>query len=283
MKDGPAVLANWNARASVRPSFRMTGVFPKVLLVWTGLFLACAGALSAQQQPAQQSPPVKLNVLNVCTPSAEEQKEISSALSRVPKQPLFSEDFEVARGRSSLAEAPGFLQAGQSAQLSDEPSIAIWVRLRREFSMQALFSTVQYTFSNDGKNMIETLVLHVREPKDLEQLSIEDSASAVTSPASMLAASSPANRIKLERFGKSSVVLARCTGTEGGPAPDQSAYEPLFSSASSILANYRMLLKARRTVPDELARVATVAAKPAAKSTAAKSRHDSGPQSVDKK
>jgi hypothetical protein len=57
----------------------------------------------------------------------------------------------------------------------------------------------------------------------------------------------------------------------------------LFASASSILANYRMLLKARRTVPDELARVATVAAKPAAKSTAAKSRHNPGPQSVDKK
>ena len=111
----------------------------------------------------------------------------------------------------------------------------------------------------------------------------DGAAGAAESPASMLAASSPANRIKLERFGKSSVVLARCTGTEGGPAPDQSAYEPLFASASSILANYRMLLKARRTVPDELARVATVAAKPAAKSTAAKSRHNPGPQSVDKK
>ena len=261
----------------------MAGVFPKFLFVLTGVLLAYAGALSAQQPPAQQ-PRVKVNVLNVCTPSGEEQKEISSALSRVPKQPLFSDDFEVARGRSSLAEAPGFLQAGQSAELSDEPSIATWVRLRREFSMQALFSTVQYSFSNDGKNMVETLVLHVRDPKDLVQLSIEDSASAVTSPAAMLAASSPASRIKLERFGKSSVVLARCTGTEGGSAPDQSAYEPLFANASSILTNYRMLLNARRTVPDELARVATAASKPAAKSTAAKPRPgNSRPQSVDKK
>src|SRR6201987_2083012 len=145
----------------------MTGVFPKFLLVLTGLFLTCASVLPAQEPAPQQQPQVKVNVLNVCTPSAEEQKEISSALSRVPKQPLFSEDFEVARGRSSLAEAPGFLQAGQSAQLSDEPSIAIWVRLRREFSMQALFSTVQYTFSNDGKNMLETLVLLGRKPRDL--------------------------------------------------------------------------------------------------------------------
>jgi hypothetical protein len=284
MKDESAVLANLNARASLRPSFRMTGVFPKFLLIWPALLLACVGALTAQQQSAQQQPPVKLNVLNVCTPSPEEQKEISSALSRVPKQPLFSQDFEVARGRSSLAEAPGFLQGGQSAQLSDEPSVANWVRLRREFSMQALFSTVQYSFSNDGKNMVETLVLHVRDPKDLVQLSIEDSASAVTSPATMLAASSPASRIKLERFGKSSVVLARCTGTEGGPTPDQSAYEPLFASASSILASYRGLLNARRTVPDELARVATVAAKPAANDTPATSRrHNTGPKSVDKK
>jgi hypothetical protein len=261
----------------------MTGVFPKFLMVLTGLALTCVSALSAQEPPAQQQPPVKVNVLNVCTPSAEEQKEISSALSRVPRQPLFSQDFEVARGRSSLAESPGFLQAGQSAQLSDEPSVANWVRLRREFSMQALFSTVQYSFSNDGKNMVETLVLHVRDPKDLVQLSIEDSASAVTTPATMLAASSPASRIKLERFGKSSVVLARCTGSEGGPTPDQSAYEPLFASASSILTNYRTLLDTRRTVPDELARVATVASKPAGKGAAGKSRpHNPGPQNVKK-
>jgi hypothetical protein len=255
----------------------MTRVFPKFSFLVTALALVCAGTVSAQQQPQ-----VKVNVLNVCTPSAEEQKEISSALSRVPKQPLFSHDFEVARGRSSLGEAPGFLQAGQSAQMSDEPSIANWVRLRREFSMQALFSTVQYSFSNDGKNMIETLVLHVRDPKDLVQLSIEDSASSVTSPAAMLAASSPASRIKLERFGKSSVVLARCASAEGGPAPDQSAYEPLFAGASSILSNYRTLLNARRMVPEELARVAAAGAV-VSQSTAKGATHKSGNQSAEKK
>jgi hypothetical protein len=79
----------------------------------------------------------------------------------------------------------------------------------------------------------------------------------------MLGTSTPASRVKLERFGKSSVVLARCTGSEGGPPPDQSAYEPLFSSASTIMTNYRVLLNARRTVPDELARIAASAsAKP---------------------
>jgi len=230
----------------------MACVFPRILVPL--LLVTAVASVSAQQ------PPVKVNVLNVCSPSADEQKEISSALSRVPKQPAFSEDFEVARGRSSLAEGPGVLQAGQSAQLSDEPSIASWVRMRRDFSVQALFSTVQYSFSNDGKNMVETLVLHVRDPKDLIQLSIEDSASSVTSAATMLASSTPATRVKLERFGKSSVVLARCSASQSGPAPDQSAYEPLFASASVIMTNYRSLLNARRTVPEELAKVGSLAA-----------------------
>ena len=105
--------------------------------------------------------------------------------------------------------------------------------------------------------MIETLVMHARDPKEVVQLSIEDTASAVTSPASMLATNTPVDRIKVERFGKPSVVLARCTGSEGGPAPDQSAYEPLFRHASSIMGQYRAILGARRIVPEELSKVVT--------------------------
>jgi hypothetical protein len=118
-----------------------------------------------------------------------------------------------------------------------------------------LFSTVQYSFSVDPKNMVETLVFRVRDPKDLLQVSIEDSASAVTTPGTMLTSATPASRIKLERFDKSSVVLARCSASEAGPAPDQSAYEPLFQSASAVLANYRGLLGARTIVPGELERI----------------------------
>jgi hypothetical protein len=211
------------------------------------------GSVAMAQQPSQ--PQVKVNVLNVCSPSPEEQKEIASALARVPKQPLFGSDFEIDRGRSSLEESPNFLQPGSGAQMSSEPGFADWVRIRREFAVQALFSTVQYSFSVDPKNMVETLVFRVRDPKDLLQVSIEDSASAVTSAATVLAASTPASRIKLERFGKSSVVLARCSASQGGPAPDQSAYEPLFQSASAVMTNYRGLLSARNTVPEELARL----------------------------
>lgn len=197
-----------------------------------------------------------MNLLNVCTPSAEEQKEIASALARVPRQPLFAADFEVSRGRSTLTEMPNFLKPGTGATVSDEPSVASYVRIRREFSVQALFASVQYSFSNDGQTMVETLVLHVRDPKDLMQLSMEDSASAVSSVDAMLTSNTPVNRVRLERFGKSSVALARCSASENGPAPDQSAYEPLFRGASEVLANYRTLLGVPKTVPAELAKVA---------------------------
>lgn len=228
---------------------------PKTIFVLAGLFFTLP--IAAQQSPETPStqPQVKVNVLNVCTPSAAEQKEIAGALSRIPKQPLFGPDFEISHGLSTLTDAPNFLQPGQSTQISGEPSIARYVRIRREFAVQALFSSVQYSFSNDGQNMVETLVLHVRDPKDLIQVSMEDSASAISSAAAMVAANTPVSRIRLERFGKSSIALARCNGSENGPAPDQSAYDPLFRSGSEVLANYRRLLGAGRMVPAELAQI----------------------------
>jgi hypothetical protein len=221
------------------------------------------GLVSAQlvlaQEPAggaQSTPPqVKVNMLNVCSPSVEEQREIAAALARVPKQPLFGDDFEVSRGRSTVSDMPNFLQPGQSNHVPGEASVASYVRIRREFSVQALFSSVQYSFSNDGENMVETLVLHVRDPKDLIQVSLEDSASSVTSSEAMLGSNTPASRVRLERFGKASVALARCLAAEGGPAPDQSAYEPLFRGGSDVLANYRALLSVKKIVPEELAKI----------------------------
>jgi len=218
--------------------------------------------LPAQEQqpanPPSTEPQVQVHMINVCTPPVDEQKEIAAALARIPKEPLFSTDFEVSRGRSTLTDMPAMLTAGQPGHVAGEPSVASYVRIRREFSVQALFSSVQYSFSNDGNTMVETLVLRVRDPKDLMQVSLEDSASAVTSSEAMLASNTPASRIRLERFGKSSVALARCQATEGGPPPDQSAYEPLFRSASEVLANYRVLLGVKKTVPEELAKIGGV-------------------------
>jgi hypothetical protein len=237
--------------------------------------LLFAGIAWAQQpaqpgsSPAAAQTQVKVNILNVCNPSKEEQQEIASALARIPKQPLFSPDFEVDRGRSTFDQKPEYLQAGVGTALASDAALATWVRIRREFSVQALFSTVQYSFSVDSQAMVETLVFHVRDPKDLLEVSIEDSASAVTSPAAMLGESTPASRVKLERFGKSSIALARCPATDRGPAPDQTVYEPLFQSASAVVANYRTLLGAPRTVPDELSRTRALGtAKAAAKKSA---------------
>ncbi len=247
---------------------------PKILLptLLTGLLaVGLTRPIAAQEPPANPpaTPQVKVNMLNVCTPSADEQKEIASALARIPKQPLFSNDFEVSRGRSTLTDMPSFIAASQPGHVAGEPSVANYVRIRREFSVQALFASVQYSFSNDGANMVETLVLHVRDPKDLIQVALEDTASSVTSSEAMLTSNTPANRVRLERFGKSSIALARCSAAESGAAIDQTAYEPLFRSASDMLANYRALLNVKKIVPEELAAISVSKPKPAPKTKAA--------------
>ena len=99
--------------------------------------LAAGVPLAAQDQqpdnaPSNQ-PQVQVHMLNVCTPSADEQKEIAVALARIPKQPLFSSDFEVSRGRSTLTDMPAMLTAGQPGHVAGEPSVANYVRIRHEF------------------------------------------------------------------------------------------------------------------------------------------------------
>lgn len=247
---------------------------PRFLLstLLTSLLALAWSPVAAQEPPANPppTPQVKVNMLNVCTPSADEQKEIAAALARIPKQPLFSADFEVTRGRSTLTDMPSFIAASQPGHIAGEPSVANYVRIRREFSVQALFASVQYSFSNDGANMVETLVLHVRDPKDLIQVALEDSASSVTSSEAMLASNTPPNRVRLERFGKSSIALARCSAADSGAAIDQSAYEPLFRGASDVLANYRALLSVKKIVPEELAAISESKPKAATKPSAAK-------------
>jgi hypothetical protein len=203
----------------------------------------------------QQQPRVKVNVLNVCSPSQEEQQQIASALARIPQKSSFSEEFEIDRGRSILEQGAEALETGEPGGASSGLETADWVRLRREFPASSSFSRVQYSFSRSSKSMVETLVFLVRDPKDLMQIAIEASASPVASPADMVATNTPASRIKLERFGKSSIVLARCQGSPDKPAPDQSAYQALFQSASVITAKYRDLLGVRRAVPTELSRL----------------------------
>ena len=223
-------------------------MFPEKILIST-VFAAAAFA---------QQPPVKVNVLNVCKPSVEEQKELSSALAKIPPKPIFGADYEVARGHSILDQSTPI--PGMPTLPPGVVSAADWVRVRREFPGATMFSNVQYSFSVDSTNMIETLVLRVRDPKDLMQISIEDSASAVASAAAMLSTSTPVSRVRLERFGKSSVALSRCPAEEGSPATDQNAYEPIFHAASAIMESYRDALGARKMVPQELAHLGAGAA-----------------------
>lgn len=232
----------------------ISAVFPKNLSI---VCILLTSVCAAQQAGAPQQPQVKVHMLNVCSPSPEEQQEISTALGKIPRRPSFSADFEVDRGRSVVDQDTNIL-TGASAGQSGETTVADFVRMRREFNGSGMFSNVQYSFSRDSKQMVETLVFRVRDPKDLMQVSIEDSASSVTAPAAMLAAFTPATRIKLERFGKSSVVLARCSAAPDGPAPDQKVYEPLFSSASSVLSDFRGLLGVKAMVPEELTRIARI-------------------------
>jgi len=197
-----------------------------------------------------------VNVLNVCAPSQEDRQQISSALARIPQRSSFSEEFEIDRGHSLVDQAADARARGDSEPASSEVGTADWVRIRREFPASSVFSRVQYSFSRDPNSMVETLVFLLRDPKDLMQIAIEARAAAVATPANMVATNTPASRIKLERFGKSSIVLARCLGSADHPPPDQSAYEPLFQSASVLAAKYRDLLGVRRTVPSELSRLA---------------------------
>jgi len=232
--------------------FRIKWRVPKSLLI--AILLLNIAAFAQQES----KPQVRVTMLNVCAPSPEEQKEITAALARLPLQPKWGTDFEVDRGRATATAEPGMVQPGIAAQMNAAPTTSDYVRIRREFSADSPFVNVQYSFSLDDKTITETLVFRLRDPKDLMQVSIQDSMSAVVSPAAALSTDSPASRIRLERLGKSSVVLARCTAADQGTPVDQSKYEPLFRTASSVMATYRKALRVRSTIPDEIARVAAV-------------------------
>ena len=129
---------------------------PKFLIV--GALIVGGSGLPAQQpaatqpaasQPAAQ-PPVKVNVLNVCSPSPEDQKALAAALAKVPAKATFTKDFEVARGHSTLDPNAPVLE--MQALPQGESSSADWVRVRREFPDSGLFSNVQYSFSVDSSN-----------------------------------------------------------------------------------------------------------------------------------
>ena len=146
---------------------------------------------------------------------------MKSVFGKVQGRPAFSRDFEVTRGRTAVKDAPD----------------AKYVRLRRDMAPESPLLAAQYSISTDAAVTVETLVLRSRDEKDFHELALEDSASAgAASPAAMLKVDTPVSRIRVERIGKGSIVLARCQEA------DQSAYEPLFRQATDIMAAYRKAL-----------------------------------------
>jgi hypothetical protein len=204
----------------------------KLALIAPFLLAAAAAGQQTQKPPEPQATPaVKVNVLNVCGPSAEEQAILKSALAKANVRAVFAGDFEIARGRATVTDAPA----------------SKYVRLRRDLSPESPLLTAQYSISMDEKNTAETLVLRMRETKDFFEISIEDRVSTgAAPPQTIVAMDTPASRVRIERLGKSSVALARCEGA------DQSAYEPLFREASSIMAQYRKALGLRNAFRQEI-------------------------------
>jgi hypothetical protein len=204
----------------------------KLALIAPCLLAGVAAGQQAQKAPEPQATPtVKVNVLNVCTPSAEEQAVLKNALAKANTKPVFAADFEIARGRATVKEAPA----------------SKYVRLRRDLPPESPLLTAQYSISVDEKTVIETLVLRMRDTKDFFEISIEDRVSAGVAPLpTVVAADTPASRIRIERLGKSSIALARCEGA------DQSAFEPLFRDASSLTAQYRKALGLRNAFRQEI-------------------------------
>jgi hypothetical protein len=195
------------------------------------LFLTISLAASAvfAQQP---EPQVKVNYLNVCAPSVEEQTQMKTALAKVQVKAAFSRDFEISRGQATMQDAPD----------------ARFVRFRRDLVSESPLLAAQYSMSSDSKSVIETLVLRLRDPKDFHEISLEDRVTAgAMPPSALLAVDTPVSRIRIERLGKSSIVLARCQDS------DQSAYEPLFREAAEIMAQYRKSMELGTVIRSDVA------------------------------
>lgn len=204
------------------------------------LTLFCSGAALGQsatrESKNEQNPPVKVNVLNVCTPSSDEQEELKAALAKLKKSLALDADYEISRGVATL----------------EEGTRSKYVRLRREAKGDSPIATIQYSLSVDPESTIETLVFRGRDVKDLLALSIEDKlSSSVSKPATVLSADTPASRVRVERAGKSTVALARCEGV------DQSKYEAIFSQASSILSDYRRVLRLKAMLASDVSWLGT--------------------------
>lgn len=207
-----------------------------------------AWAQAAESPKAIPPPKIQVNFLNTCRPAQADLEEMGRALSRVKAKPVFSADFEISRGLTTLSEAEA-RAVGASTEGGSIPSK--WVRIRKEFPDKAILTNAQYSLIVEGNAISEVLALHLgegRSGEDKEILQILISNSVTGSASRVMKEDTPPDRIRIERFGKASLVLARCGGV------NQSSYEPLFLAADEILQKYRAAMAVKSLVPVELAR-----------------------------
>lgn len=223
--------------------FKMKNLLAVSVTLW-GLL---AITTQAQQTPPAGAAPqakIQVNFLNPCRPAQTEIDEMGRALELVKARPSFSSDFEISRGLTTLSEAEA---RAAGAPAGSGTTSSSWVRIRREFPEKAVLTDVQYSLSFEDKASSEALALHLRDSREVLQILISDSVAGT--PAQVVKLDTPPDRIRIERFGKSSIVLARCG------AVDQSSYEPIFAAAREILEKYRVAMAVRTVIPAELARL----------------------------
>jgi hypothetical protein len=215
-----------------------------------GALALLSGALTpAMAQETAEQPKIQVNLLNSCHPAQADVEEMTRALAEVKARPAFAADFEISRGRSTLNEAEARASGVTTATSGGVRSE--WVRLRREFAEKSALESVQYSLSEQQGEASEALAVRLRQGKvqegDVLQVLLTDSVSG--SAAQLAKVDTPPDRIRIERFGKSSIVLARCVGM------DQAAYEPVFRSAAEIFEQYRTAMAVKKTAPAELERL----------------------------
>ena len=230
------------------------------------ILLAILAALPAFSQEAgsEAKPQIQVNFLNSCRPAEAEAEQMRQLLQLLRKRPAFSSDFEISRGVTTMSEADSHAAAAaiqRAAGEQDAPPASPatagpgrvssrWVRMQREFGEKAALINVQYSLTLEKGQAGEVLALHLRDTSLAMQLLISNSVTG--GAAEVLGHDTPPERIRMERFGKPSIMLARC------PQSDQTAYEPLFSAAFEILREYRRAMNIAAIVPSELSRLDSV-------------------------
>ena len=217
---------------------------PALMVVLLGLALCAHGqaAPATPQSPEAAKPRIQVSFLNSCHPAFTDSEEIHRALARMKEHAAFTPDFEITRGVTTLSEEQLRAVGANVGTATRSP----WVRIRRNFAEKSAIASVQYTFSVEGNSAGETLSLMPRDTHDVLEVLI--SSTVTGTPAQATAADTPPERIRVERYGRGSLVLQRC-------GEDQTVYEPVFEEARQIFVRYRTALGIKTLVPAELARL----------------------------